>query len=92
MRPHVAAVYAYARMADDIADEGDVPVALRHQRLDEWLDWLHACRRRARLHPLSAARTVLDDRTAAKAPAIFLALGHTIRRVRPAARRCSRIW
>ena len=25
MRPHVAAVYAFARIADDIADEGALP-------------------------------------------------------------------
>ena len=28
MRPHVAAVYAFARMADDFADEGDAPLDL----------------------------------------------------------------
>ena len=31
------------------------PVALRHQRLDEWLDWLRACRERRRALP-SAVR------------------------------------
>src|SRR3954465_14854812 len=29
MRPHVAAVYAFARVADDIADEGSAPAADR---------------------------------------------------------------
>ena len=29
MRPHVAAVYAFARLADDMADEGDRPAADR---------------------------------------------------------------
>ena len=42
MRPHVAAVYAFARVADDIADEGEVDVACRHARLDEWTRRLHA--------------------------------------------------
>jgi len=75
MRPHVAAVYAYARLADDIADEGDAPVDVRHARLDEWL---------ARLHAAAADRafeglTCLDDRTAAAAPAVFAALGATMR-------------
>jgi hydroxysqualene synthase len=72
MRRHVAAVYAYARMADDLADEGDVAIAVRHQRLDEWLDRLHAC------PETRDGPTVLDGAAAANAPAIFLALGHTI--------------
>ena len=33
MRPHVAAVYAFARVADDIADEGAAPAADRLARL-----------------------------------------------------------
>lgn len=81
MRKHVAAVYAYARTADDLADEGNVPVALRNQRLDEWLAWLHAFAGGA-VGPsarLPQDPTVLDERTRADAPAIFLALGHTIR-------------
>jgi squalene synthase HpnC len=36
MRPHVAAVYAFARTADDFADEGSVPAAQRLAWLDEW--------------------------------------------------------
>jgi hydroxysqualene synthase len=42
MRPHVAAVYAYARVADDIADEGTLPAAERLSRLDAWKRRLHA--------------------------------------------------
>ena len=42
MRPHIAAVYAYARIADDIADEGSVPAAERMTRLDAWQRRLHA--------------------------------------------------
>ena len=42
MRPHVAAVYAYARIADDIADEGTAPAADRLVRLDAWQRRLHA--------------------------------------------------
>src|SRR5436189_4421402 len=41
MRPHVAAVYAFARRADDIADEGTAPGAARRAALDEWLSRLH---------------------------------------------------
>jgi phytoene synthase len=42
MRPHIAAVYAFARIADDIADEGSAPAAVRQERLREWLRQLHA--------------------------------------------------
>jgi phytoene synthase len=42
MRPHVAAVYAFARVADDIADEGDVPAIERRGRLAAWRRRLHA--------------------------------------------------
>ena len=36
MRPHVAAVYAFARTADDFADEGDLPPGERLRLLDGW--------------------------------------------------------
>jgi hydroxysqualene synthase len=36
MRPHVAAVYAFARLADDMADEGTRPAAERLADLDRW--------------------------------------------------------
>lgn len=36
MRPHVAAVYAFARFADDMADEGERPSAERIADLDRW--------------------------------------------------------
>ena len=36
MRPHIAAVYAFARIADDLADEGDVPADDRLAALDAW--------------------------------------------------------
>jgi phytoene synthase len=42
MRPHVAAVYAFARAADDFADEGDLPPAERYRLLDAWRGRLHA--------------------------------------------------
>jgi phytoene synthase len=41
MRPHVAAVYAFARRADDLADEGTAPAAARRAALDDWLRRLH---------------------------------------------------
>jgi squalene synthase HpnC len=42
MRPHVAAVYAYARVADDIADEGSAPAEERLVLLDAWQRRLRA--------------------------------------------------
>jgi squalene synthase HpnC len=36
MRPHVAAIYAFARLADDMADEGTRPAAERLADLDAW--------------------------------------------------------
>jgi squalene synthase HpnC len=42
MRPHVAAVYAFARVADDIADEGTAPAAERLAQLTAWQRRLHA--------------------------------------------------
>src|SRR5437763_13614732 len=41
MRPHVAAVYAFARRADDMADEGTAPASERRVALDDWLRRLH---------------------------------------------------
>jgi squalene synthase HpnC len=35
-RPHVAAVYAFARAADDFADEGERPASERHRLLSSW--------------------------------------------------------
>jgi phytoene synthase len=42
MRPHVAAVYAFARAADDFADEGTLAPAERYRLLDDWKRRLHA--------------------------------------------------
>jgi len=41
MRPHVAAVYAFARIADDIADEGSASAAERLEALSVWRVRLH---------------------------------------------------
>jgi phytoene synthase len=43
LRRHLAAIYAFARTADDIADEGDRPAAERLAQLDAWEHALHAC-------------------------------------------------
>jgi len=42
MRPHVAAVYAFARYADDFADEGEREPSERFALLDDWLARLYA--------------------------------------------------
>jgi squalene synthase HpnC len=36
MRRHIAAVYAFARVADDFADEGDLPTEARLALLERW--------------------------------------------------------
>ena len=69
MRPHVAAVYAFARVADDVADEGAAPPAERQARLAAW---------RARLHR-AAAESNGSIAGATRDDLIFLALGHSIR-------------
>src|SRR3984957_4862627 len=45
MRPHVAALYAFARIADDLADEGTSPAAERQARLRAWQEGLHRAAR-----------------------------------------------
>ena len=64
MRPHVAAIYAFARAADDFADEGERMPDERLRLLDDWGRRLHAC--------VAGADAVPGD-------AVFLALGETIR-------------
>ncbi len=78
MRPHVAAVYAYARLADDIADEGDVDAARRHARLDEWTSRLHGS---VAGRTFDAGTSTLDSATRDLAPAVFTATAHTIRSI-----------
>ncbi len=75
MRHHVAAVYAFARAADDFADEGTRPVEERHRLLDGWL-----CRlREAVSHESNAPGRPVDVGEPANTSEIFLALGATIR-------------
>ncbi|MDE3155276.1 MAG: squalene synthase HpnC [Acidobacteriota bacterium] len=71
MRPHVAAVYAFARVADDFADEGSRPVEERYRLLDGWLARLHACVEGG----AATAEPTPED-------LIFLALGASIRTLR----------
>jgi squalene synthase HpnC len=68
MRPHVAAVYAFARVADDIADEGAAPPADRQARLSAW---------RKRLH--QAVAEEVEAPSEHRDELIAVALGHSIR-------------
>ncbi|HEX5068632.1 MAG TPA: squalene synthase HpnC [Vicinamibacterales bacterium] len=68
MRPHIAAVYAFARIADDFADEGTRTTSARLALLDDWRD---------RLRAAVIGQTASDGSDAA---AIFIAVGDTIRR------------
>ena len=77
MRPHVAALYAFARAADDFADEGERSIEERHQLLDRW---------RARLlEAISGTTSTVQRPPEPGEPAhtqeIFLALGVTTRRL-----------
>jgi hydroxysqualene synthase len=96
MRPHVAAVYAFARVADDFADEGDRPAGVRLALLDAWRQRLMACADDAELQPTldrsvpgsgasssaCGAPSALDVQACDAADNIFLALGSTIRACR----------
>jgi phytoene synthase len=69
MRPHVAAVYAFARLADDMADEGDRPAADRIADLEAW----DACLNAAALGAVQRGERHAE---------VFLALRHTIEECR----------
>lgn len=74
MRRHVAAVYAFARVADDFADEGDLPVKERHALLDDWL-----ARLRQAVLPSPPASAAVGRAEQQPHDLLFAALGHTIR-------------
>jgi squalene synthase HpnC len=71
MRPHVAAVYAFARVADDIADEGQAPADERLGRLAAWERRLHGVLDRRETESVAHDR---DD-------LIIMAAAHTIRQL-----------
>ena len=84
IRPHVAAVYAFARTADDFADEDGYSTRERLRLLDEWLERLHAAVGAARdtdLPPGGGAH-LSSAVTPASYDLIFRALAHTIRECR----------
>jgi squalene synthase HpnC len=72
MRPHVAAVYAFARVADDLADEGDAAPDARRAQLQTWQEGLHR-----EVRQPSNALPPLDG--ASRDAQILRAVGHSIR-------------
>jgi hydroxysqualene synthase len=69
MRPHIAAVYAFARVADDFADEGTAAPDVRQARLRDWRERLH------RMADANADPAPTSDRE----ELILAAVGHSIR-------------
>lgn len=67
-RPHIAAIYAFARLADDIADEGDDSAEDRIAALEVW-QW--------RLHQALEGKV---DQDGSEAALVFTALTSTIHR------------
>ena len=55
LRPAVAAIYAFARTADDFADEGDAPAEVRIKQIDAWEALLERCTRQPPEHPVFIA-------------------------------------
>jgi squalene synthase HpnC len=86
LRKHVAAIYAFARTADDFADEPGRDSEERLKLLDDWLDRLRQCVVTSAL-PTPGSRLPTPDTSVFPTPdsrlptpdLIFLALGHTIR-------------
>ena len=67
-RPHIAAIYAFARIADDFADEGHRPPADRLMLLEDWQRRLDA-----------ASQGHVEARGDIDHIAVFIALGATLR-------------
>ena len=75
MRPHIAAIYAFARAADDFADEGNRAPSERLALLDDWGNRL-----RASAGVIAADHQNPEPRIPnPESDAVFLALGNTIR-------------
>jgi phytoene synthase len=74
MRRHIAALYAFARAADDFADEGLRAAVDRHRLLDGWKGRLNAA------VTAPAPGPPPREGEPANSVEIFLALGDTIRR------------
>ena len=79
LRPHVAAVYAFARHADDIADEGDAAPEERRRLLEEWRSMLRAIETMEGNGGTGAVRSARGN---GHDHPVFVALGDTMRRFR----------
>ena len=69
MRPHVAAIYAFARVADDMADEGARSADARRLQLRDWQERLHVVARGPAAEPATGDRDEL----------VLAAVAHSIR-------------
>lgn len=61
-RPHIAAIYAFARIADDFADEPGYTQAERIESLRRWEEQLIACYQGESTHPVFVALTETVER------------------------------
>jgi squalene synthase HpnC len=80
LRPHVHAVYAFSRVADDLADEGYADPRLKPEKAPDTLS------QEERLEKLQAYRGVLEDTLQGKYPGdeyawIFLPLHNTMQKL-----------
>ncbi len=87
MRPHIAAIYAFARAADDFADEPGIPDPERFRLLHTWHDSLDRGPEKGAWHLSAKGAWHLSAQSAARlsvagAEDVFLALHHTIRECR----------
>jgi hydroxysqualene synthase len=79
MRPHVAAVYAFARTADDFADEDGLTLPERHALLDDWHARLMRAAGRTDVAPATDVAPGLQSRrTPIDRDLVFEALADTI--------------
>jgi squalene synthase HpnC len=79
MRPHVAAVYAFARTADDFADEDGLTLPERHALLDDWHARLMRAAGRTDVAPATDVAPGLQSRrTPIDRALVFEALADTI--------------
>ena len=79
MRPHIAAIYAFARTADDYADEPGIAKDERLRLLDAWARQLAAAGSGCEFRE---SFTASPDSRNSRADPIFVALGQTIRECR----------
>jgi hydroxysqualene synthase len=85
MRPHVAALYAFARTADDFADEGDRPPEVREALLDEWGRQLDARLGTSALSAGTARSTASSERSESVLRPLSFVLDATVHSIRACA-------